>query len=145
MELWHARVWKFLRFCYNLPKCPWEMPLPVYTPTSSISRPALHPWQQGEIIFLNLYQWDTGGIRERGMPPDCCFHLHLLITGKEKFNIFYRFVLAIYFVLFWWIAHFMLLAYFPSLGCSCFPYSFVKTYNIVLNSISTFQLYVMLQ
>lgn len=59
-----------------------------------------------------------------------------MITGKQKFNIFYRFVLAIYFVWFWWIAYFRLLAYFPSLWCSCSPYYFVKTDN------STFQLYV---
>lgn len=75
------------------------------------------------------------------MPSHCCFHLHLLIIGKHKFNIFYRFIPAICFILM--NCPFMF-AYFSSL-VFMFSSLFSKNLQLIFNSVSTFQLYVILQ
>lgn len=79
---------------------------------------------------------------KRDMPSHCCFHLHLLIIGKHKFNIFYRFILAICFILM--NCPFMLFVYFSGLVFT-FSLLFSKNLQLVFNSISTFQVYVILQ
>ena len=41
-----------------------------------MNMPALHPCQQEEMSFLNLYRWDGGHSDWSEMVPHCDFDLH---------------------------------------------------------------------
>lgn len=132
---------KHLKVCYVLPKRLSEIPHQLTPPPAAWICQLCTPANKGGTVILNLYQrsWAVG---KREIACHWCFHLYLLITMKQRLNIFYRFVTVICFVLVNRHLHCLLTV----LICySCFPYYFVKTYNVVVNSTTTVQWYVTLQ